>query len=340
MYHCHCQAIKVSYVVIYTHTFVARDLAGNFSDRLCWRGSSNRNAMTRRATTILNCFETFGKLLGLCSNNSSTGANNNSDYPSGGPKRMSEATKKGNHGAKRRLFGVDGPDGDEDQSKKKKKKKKDNRLTAASTRSNTAYNSPSSLNRERVATTAVTPQKNKKRSTATNAKHDFFSPKGKSLSVVTPDNHVLVVDDDEDDEEEPKDEVERLTTVGSPSSKRTRLSDLFSPVKSEKVVVEDESVYIPTYIHKNVSYQRKGQASLSDKVIQTFQLVCSHYDIPEDLETNRIYGPLSGISYEERAIAAYNLSLLKPKNGEEVGVEICSRCVTVGHKRSDCPLLT
>jgi hypothetical protein len=161
-----------------------------------------------------------------------------------------------------------------------------------------------------LSTVVDTPQKKKAKT-----KHDFFSPKGKP--IVTPDKFE-------------GDEVE----VVSPPLTKTRLSELFSPTKTKRV---DDGPYVPTYIHKNLSYKRQGDASLSEKVVKTFELVKEHYEIPDDFESNRSFGPLSGTSYEERAITAYNLSMLDPKNADRV--EICSNCVSVGHKRGDCPRL-
>lgn len=119
--------------------------------------------------------------------------------------------------------------------------------------------------------------------------------------------------------------------------------------------------YIPAYIHKNLSYQRQGTASLPVNVKKTFALVCENYHIPHDLEHNQSVncgGPLSGTCYEERVVRAYTLGLLKSKqesiqvasDGDEqtniedsgIGIEvvdICSHCAIVGHKRNDCPKL-
>jgi hypothetical protein len=217
---------------------------------------------------------------------------------------MSETPKRSTRG-KRRLFG----DKDDD---------KDGPPQSIASSSFAA--------RERLVTTTIaeTPQKKTKK---TSNHESFFSPK-KGKPFVTPDKLEDVDDvDDEDDD---------IVEVGSPPWKKTRLSDQFSPVKATKKA--EDSPYIPTYIHKNLTYKRQGDASLPDKVVKTFRLVCQHYEIPDDFETNRSYGPLSGISYEERAISAYSLGLLDHKPGDE-GIEICSNCVTVGHKRNDCPQL-
>ena len=67
-------------------------------------------------------------------------------------------------------------------------------------------------------------------------------------------------------------------------------------------------------------------------------IVDEHFSIPKDFEQNREYGPLSGTCYEERAISAYNLGLLKPVDQAST-VEICSSCASLGHKRVECPEL-
>jgi hypothetical protein len=108
---------------------------------------------------------------------------------------------------------------------------------------------------------------------------------------------------------------------------------------TEAKIAEQKEEYVPTHIHKNLSYQRRGKASLTDEVQQTFDLVETHFTIPIDFEQNHKYGPISGSCYEERAIQAYNLSLLKPIKQENTSVEICSECAILGHKRMDCPKL-
>lgn len=119
------------------------------------------------------------------------------------------------------------------------------------------------------------------------------------------------------------------TAFATPRKKKTKMS------AGEKEV----EPYVPTYIHKNVSYFRKGVAKLSDATQKTFALVEHNFVIPLDFEQNRKYGPLSGTSFEERAISAYNLGMLPPKHPESDGIEICSVCAIEGHKRDECPTL-
>ena len=126
------------------------------------------------------------------------------------------------------------------------------------------------------------------------------------------------------------------------------------------------SKHVPIYIHKNLEYQRKGQATLSDVTETVYRWIEQHYEIPDDFENNiHKYGPISGTCYEERVIKSYDMGLLQPKmvsggggidydyddddddGGGGGGVSgrvdiltgICSECACTGHKRIDCPQL-
>jgi hypothetical protein len=157
---------------------------------------------------------------------------------------------------------------------------------------------------------------------------------------------------------------------GTPQKKKARVDSYFSPAsrkstkasaaaavvtpekidgvaddQDKKKESQDTTAYVPIYIHKNLNYQRRGQASLSSVVQQTFDLVEEYYVIPKDFETNRKYGPLSGTCFEERAINAYNEGWLHSKkegeddyveNAATTAVEICSHCAVTGHRRDDC----
>jgi len=104
--------------------------------------------------------------------------------------------------------------------------------------------------------------------------------------------------------------------------------------RTKKDAVEE---YVPVHIHKNVEYHRKGQAALLPQTLKAFQLIEQHYSIPKDLEQNRIYGPLSGSCYEERAITAYRLGKLQAL--DQPAKVICTACVELGHQRDECPTL-
>ena len=117
------------------------------------------------------------------------------------------------------------------------------------------------------------------------------------------------------------------------SSKTRANSDSSTPA-----TLADE--YVPTYLHKNLEYQRQGQKrGLPKSKIDAFGLVLEHFRIPEDLEQAQSkYGPLSGSSYEERVLQAYSLGKLKPKT-DGVMMMICTACANVGHERDECPSL-
>lgn len=160
----------------------------------------------------------------------------------------------------------------------------------------------------------------------------FFSP-AKGKAVVTPDKEERVDDNEDDSRVKPANEM-----IVTPVKAHWPTTPLNERLKKAK----EEDAYVPTYIHKNLSYQREGTASLPPTVKRTFELVRDHYEIPENIEQDRSYGPLSGSCYEERVIRAYNLSMLEPKGQSSdgsvtTGIEICSHCATVGHKRNECP---
>lgn len=113
----------------------------------------------------------------------------------------------------------------------------------------------------------------------------------------------------------------------------------------DEQAAERLSKYVPKYVHKNVEYLRKGEAKLKQNTIKVYQWICQHYVIPKDFEQKRLYGPLSGISYEERVIQAYSLGKLErihvDDGDDDASPEsgICTACAEEGHQRDDCPTL-
>jgi hypothetical protein len=111
---------------------------------------------------------------------------------------------------------------------------------------------------------------------------------------------------------------------------------------------QQQQQHVPIYIHKNLNYQRRGQAFLNETLKRVFDLVEEHYVIPSDFESNRSYGPLSGTCFEERVVNAYDRGLLLPNhenrhqqlsNDEGCGsvLVICTHCAALGHRQEDCP---
>jgi hypothetical protein len=105
-----------------------------------------------------------------------------------------------------------------------------------------------------------------------------------------------------------------------------------------------DASYIPTYIHRNVDYVSRNEAtgSLSPIKAKIIQWILDHYNVPNDLEQNRAFGPLSGSSYEDRMIAAYSVGKLVRRStvdGQSDSAMICTACAETGHLRDKCPTL-
>jgi hypothetical protein len=147
----------------------------------------------------------------------------------------------------------------------------------------------------------------------------------------------------------------RTSTVGTdafvtPISKKLKTGRGFTAAAAAAAVTPEEafttnaaaenealSNYVPKYIHKNLDYKREGEKDLPKVSLDVYRLVCEHYEIPASFEQRRAFGPLSGVSYEERIIREYSIGNLSPKEGE--AVSICTSCASLGHKREDCPNL-
>lgn len=139
------------------------------------------------------------------------------------------------------------------------------------------------------------------------------------------------------------------TLSGSRSSPRKRNTTTSfespSPSKKPKTVTvtpekEDLSKFIPTYLHKNVEYCREGESSLPTTTIQIYKWICDRYEIPNDFEQQRSFGPLSGTTFEQRVIGEYTLGKLnRIENAPDEETMICTACAKSGHLRDDCPSL-
>lgn len=183
----------------------------------------------------------------------------------------------------------------------------------------------------------------------------FFTPKkaarkGKAKSISAKRRLDFSESDDKQDAPADISMISPLRATAEPSitetpKKKARLDAkrkiIVTPDKEDTkpITPEEEKEYVPTYIHKNLSYHRRGKASLDSKTKKTFELIENYFTIPKDFEQSRRFGSLSGTCYEQRVIQAYALSLLKPTIDDNAGLEICSECATIGHKRFDCPTL-
>ena len=143
---------------------------------------------------------------------------------------------------------------------------------------------------------------------------------------------VEVVDDD-DDGNKP------AATIPETPQKKIRYggAKVVTPDKEEDEKKEAE--YVPTYIHKNLTYHRRGKATLDVATQKTFDLVTRYFHVPENFENDRRFGPIAGTCFEDRVNQAYNLGMLEPIEEKNAGIELCSQCVCEGHKSVDCPNL-
>lgn len=134
------------------------------------------------------------------------------------------------------------------------------------------------------------------------------------------------------------------TYFSTPS--KTKTSAVVTPEK-ESILEAKEStvqamppsqpVHVPKYIHKNVGYQREGDRNLSALNMKIFGWIKECCVIPNDFESNRSFGPLSGSCYEERVIRAYRLGKLSARAG--VDDVMCTACGVIGHSQDECPSL-
>ena len=70
---------------------------------------------------------------------------------------------------------------------------------------------------------------------------------------------------------------------------------------------------------------------------ECFAFIRRMYPVPIDFELRAEYGPLSGMSFEKRLIAAYENDKLEPTgHGKDGSAKFCARCGGRGHLRFEC----
>jgi hypothetical protein len=197
----------------------------------------------------------------------------------------------------------------------------------------------------------------------------------RKLDFGNPSDAAVIHDDEDEIKEEKEEEIDggvaatmsKKKTAGrknagflagsSPTAKRRRKekssssdaagvtpADEDAKIKKEKKATKKTPAeYVPTYIHKNVEYDRLGQRRAADHnnavhqtVLACYHWIDEHCDIPADLEQNRRYGPLSGTCYEERTVRAYRLGLIVAKQ-RDGAPQLCTSCAQVGHTYDACP---
>jgi len=131
-------------------------------------------------------------------------------------------------------------------------------------------------------------------------------------------------------------------SLASPVSKRMKPS-IVTPVdekkEDNKKEQQQEELFVPKYIHKNLSYVRKGQSELDPIKQRAYEQIIGSHIIPSDLEQSRTYGPLAGSCYEERVFQAYSLGKLTVQDEYHGETRICTVCANKGHVRNECPTL-
>ena len=85
-------------------------------------------------------------------------------------------------------------------------------------------------------------------------------------------------------------------------------------------------------------YSAEGTTQLTPGQAKVVAFVKANYVIPDDFELDKLrYGPLSGVSFEERLLAAYRWGKLGLKRGARVGAPPqCSACGGEGHWPTEC----
>ena len=118
----------------------------------------------------------------------------------------------------------------------------------------------------------------------------------------------------------------------SPSSKFKS-----SSITSTSTNCVTDKPYKPIHIFKNLNYTPKDSSSLkflSQNQQSAYNSITERHQIDINFEFDKTMGPISGILYHQRVLAAYQSDKLKSKDGKDV--RICLRCGVEGHKREEC----
>jgi len=117
------------------------------------------------------------------------------------------------------------------------------------------------------------------------------------------------------------DGVEKFSKTAS-----TRREELFKSPSSQSASEEtDEQTYpIQRHLNKHIYYTELGQSSkVNEEQSVLFDFIDSECRLPADLSVNKRYGASrSGLSYEERAIAAYAHGLLENTSLSKLAKEV------------------
>jgi len=162
-------------------------------------------------------------------------------------------------------------------------------------------------------------------------------------AMATPEKKRQRRSDDRDDEGIAMYFSPKTTSVAKKASVMMVTPEKQQEKEQRKGKEQRKEQYIPIYIHKNVNYLRRGEATLSETIQKVFDFIEEHYVIPSNFESDRSMGPLSGTCFEVRVVEAYERGLLLSANSTEyqstLDITICSHCADLGHVGDDCPKL-
>jgi hypothetical protein len=101
-----------------------------------------------------------------------------------------------------------------------------------------------------------------------------------------------------------------------------------------KPVVDDGS----GFLFRLLGYDRAGERTLAPNVLKVVAHIQRNFVVPDDFDRNLKFGPLSGMSTEERLISSYEHGLLeKRSDAVNAFATMCFECGDRGHKSWDCP---
>jgi len=91
-------------------------------------------------------------------------------------------------------------------------------------------------------------------------------------------------------------------------------------------------------LETHIGYKPAGTCELTDAEEKVLREIHRLDLQPAGFEFDKRYGPMSGLSFEHRLVAAYSCGLLHAAAGTpfEEAAAVCAACGAVGHRRSSC----
>lgn len=91
-----------------------------------------------------------------------------------------------------------------------------------------------------------------------------------------------------------------------------------------------------SFIHKAVGYKTEGLSQLTANQTAVVEWIKDNFIVPLDFDISHEFGPLSGVSYEERLLNAYMFGKIEPREGVTYRKR-CWECGEFGHFPQHCP---